>query len=206
MAGGDQEALAAYVSGGGGLVIYHAVINAFPGWREYNEMMGVGGWGGRTEKDGPYVYSRDGAVVRDMTPGPAGGQGASNPDKWIQPFQLVVREPAHPIMAGLPKVFMHSDDELYSRLRGPANNLTVLATAFSPPDKGGSGRHEPMLMAIGYGRGRVFHTTLGHCPPQCKSVAFIVTFQRAAEWAATGRVTQRVPDDFPGPDKPSVRQ
>ncbi len=35
---------------------------------------------------------------------------------------------------------------------------------------------------------------------------FIVTFQRGAEWAATGKVTQRVPDDFPGPDKPSLRE
>ena len=54
--------------------------------------------------------------------------------------------------------------------------------------------------------GRVFHTTLGHGPKQLGSVAFIATFQRGAEWAATGRVTQKVPDDFPTPDKPSIRE
>lgn len=203
---GTKKALVDYVSGGGGLMIYHVANNAFPDWKEYNEMMGVGGWNGRTEKDGPYIRWRDGKIVRDMTPGPAGGQGPFNPDKWFQPFQLIVREPNHPIAKGLPAVFMHSDDELYSRLRGPAKNLTVLATAFSPLDRGGTGEHEPMLMTIDYGKGRVFHTTLGHCPPQCKSVAFIVTFQRGAEWAATGKVTQKVPDDFPGPDKPSIRR
>ena len=100
---------------------------------------------------------------------------------------------------------MHAADELYSTLRGPAKNLTVLATAFADPATGGDGRDEPMLMTIAYGKGRVFHTTLGHAGVQLKSVAFIVTFQRGAEWAATGKVTQQVPADFPGPDRPSVR-
>jgi hypothetical protein len=51
----------------------------------------------------------------------------------------------------------------------------------------------------------VVQNALGHAPEQLKSVAFIVTFQRCAEWAATGKVTQKVPEDFPGPDKASVR-
>ncbi len=101
---------------------------------------------------------------------------------------------------------MHSADELYSRLRGPAKNLAVLATAFAAPDKRGTGNHEPSLMTILYGKGRVFHTALGHAGIQCRSVAFIATYQRGAEWAATGKVTQEVPDDFPGPDEPSVRE
>ena len=101
---------------------------------------------------------------------------------------------------------MHSADELYARLRGPAKNLTVLATAFADKKKGGTGNHEPMLMTIAYGKGRVFHTALGHAGAQCRSVAFIVTYQRGAEWAATGKVTQKIPDDFPGPDEPSVRK
>ena len=53
-------------------------------------------------------------------------------------------------------------------------------------------------MAIKYGQGRIFHTTLGHGPEQLRSVAFIATFQRGAEWAATGKVTQAVPRDFSG--------
>jgi uncharacterized protein len=37
-------------------------------------------------------------------------------------------------------------------------------------------------------------------------VGFIVTLQRGAEWAATGKVTQtKLPDDFPTPEKVSVR-
>ena len=117
----------------------------------------------------------------------------------------MVREPEHPITRGLPKAFMQSADELYCRLRGPAENVTVLATAFAPKAKGGTDENEPMLMTIGYGKGRVFWTALGHAGEQLKSVAFIATFQRGAEWAATGNVTQAVPADFPTADRPSVR-
>ena len=194
-----QQALLDYVKGGGGLVIYHFACAAFPQWKEFNEMIGLGGWGRRNEKDGPYIRWRDGEIVRDMSPGRGGGHGP------MQPFQLVIREPNHPITEGLPTKFMHVDDELYGWLRGPAKNLTVLATAFAPKDKGGSDEHEPLLFTVSYGKGRVFQNALGHTGKELKSVAFIVPFQRGVEWAATGKVSQKVPEDFPGPDKTSVR-
>ena len=194
-----REALEKYVSGGGGLVIYHSANNAFPEWKAFNEMAGLGGWGGRNEKDGPYVYWKEGKIVRDMTPGPGGSHGPQHE------FTIDVREPNHPITRGLPERFMHAADELYNRLRGPAKNMTVLATAFSPKEQRGTDRHEPMLMTIRHGKGRVFHTAFGHGPQQLRSVAFIATFQRGTEWAATGKVTQEIPADFPGPDKPVMR-
>jgi type 1 glutamine amidotransferase len=195
-----QDALVEYVKGGGGLVIYHFACAAFPNWKDYNEMIGLGGWGGRSEKHGPYVRWRDGKIVRDTTPGRGGNHGPS------QPFQLVVREPNHPITKGLPERFMHVSDELYGWLRGPAKNLTVLATAFAPKEKGGAGEHEPLLFTVEYGKGRVFQNALGHTPKELKSVAFITTFRRGTEWAATGKVTQKVPDDFPTAEKASVRE
>jgi type 1 glutamine amidotransferase len=195
-----KKALVDYVKGGGGLVIYHFACAAFPKWKEYNEMTGLGGWGGRNEKSGPYVRWRDGKAVRDYSPGRGGGHGPA------QPFQIVVRDPDHPITKGLPPKFMHVKDELYGWLRGPAKNLTVLATAFAPKEKGGSGENEPLLFTVQYGKGRVFFEALGHAPEQLKSVAFIVTLQRGAEWAATGKVTQKVPKDFPTADKASVRE
>src|SRR6185436_13348043 len=51
-----QAAFVDYVKGGGGFVVVHAANNAFGDWPEYNEMIGLGGWGGRNEKSGPYVY------------------------------------------------------------------------------------------------------------------------------------------------------
>ncbi|UCF13979.1 MAG: HEAT repeat domain-containing protein [Phycisphaerales bacterium] len=101
---------------------------------------------------------------------------------------------------------MHTKDELYSELRGPAKNVTVLATAYADPAKKGTGEHEPMLMTIRYSKGRVFHTALGHGVDQLRCIGFITTFQRGAEWAATGQVTRiEVPDDFPTADKVSLR-
>ena len=92
---------------------------------------------------------------------------------------------------------MHQSDELYAALRGPGESLTVLATGFSDPANRGTGFDEPLLMALSYGKGRVFHTTLGHDVTAMSSVDFIVTLQRGTEWAATGEVTQKVPADFP---------
>jgi uncharacterized protein len=60
-------------------------------------------------------------------------------------------------------------------------------------------------MTVKFGKGRVFHTTLGHDVAAMSCVGFITTFDRGAEWAATGKVTQKVPADFPGADKPSLR-
>ena len=189
-----------FVADGGGVVVFHAASNAFAKWKEFNEITGLGGWGRRNEKDGPYARWRDGKIVRDTTPGRGGGHGP------MQPFQLVIREPNHPITKGLPAEFMHVPDELYGWLRGPAKNLTVLATAFAPKAKGGSGEHEPLLFTVAYGDGRVFQNAMGHTPKELKSVAFIVPFQRGAEWAACGNVTQAVPKDIPGPDKANVRE
>ncbi|MDR2438955.1 MAG: ThuA domain-containing protein [Planctomycetaceae bacterium] len=189
-----------FVADGGGLVIYHAANNSFPNWKEYNEMCAIGGWGGRNEKSGPYLYIKDGKPVLDPSPGPGGHHGP----QWE--YLIEVQQPEHPIMKGLPKKFRHAKDELYDMLRGPAKNVTILATAFADKEKGGTGRDEPLLLVIDYGKGRVFHTCLGDNESQCKSVSFIITFLRGAEWAATGNVTIPVPDDMPGTDKPVFRQ
>ena len=188
-----------YVKNGGGLVAVHAADNAFPHWPAFNEMIGVGGWRDRNEAAGPFWYVRDGRVVSDDAPGAAGSHGIRTP------YAIDVREAQHPIMKGLPSRWMHQGDELYAHLRGPGKNMTVLATAFSDPANKGSGHDEPQLMTIAYGRGRVFHTTLGHDVNAMSSVDFVVTLQRGTEWAATGAVTQKVPASFPSATTVSYR-
>ena len=188
-----------YVGGGGGLVVVHAADNAFPKWPEYNLMIGTGGWRGRDEKSGPFWYFKDGKLVSDPSPGPAGRHGAR------LPFQVESRVSDHPITQGLPKVWMHAGDELYAGLRGPGENMTVLSTAYSDPANHGTGHDEPILMVIAYGRGRVFHTVMGHDLAALSCAGFITTYQRGTEWAATGKVTQKVPPDFPTADQISTR-
>jgi type 1 glutamine amidotransferase len=209
-----KQAFVEYVRNGGGLVVLHAADNAFPAWPEFNEMIGVGGWGGftpgysnRTQAFGPKIRWRDGKMVLDSdTPGTA--QHPSPHD-----FLMTVRAPEHPITKGLPASWLHANDELYSNLRGPAKNVTALVTATAPTTmQNGTGEHEPILMAISYGKGRVFHDTLGHVGATQKepitamnSVDYRVLLQRGTEWAATGNVTIPVPGDFPTAEKTSVR-
>ncbi len=181
-----------YVAGGGGFVTVHAANNAFSKWPEYNEIIGLGGWGQRDETSGPYIRFRDGKFVRDESPGRGGRHGQQHE------FVLDMRAPDHPIIAGLPSRWKHAKDELYDSLRGPAKNLTVLATAFSSKESSGTEEHEPLLMTINYGKGRAFHTALGHGTSALSGVGFHVTLQRGAEWAATGKVTLTdIPQDFP---------
>lgn len=194
-----KRQLEEYVSHGGGLVVVHGADNAFPDWPAFNQMTGIGGWRGRSEKSGPLWYFKDGKVVSDTSPGPAGSHGQR------LPFQVETQDPGHPIMKGLPRVWMHAADELYATLRGPGDNMTVLATAHSEPENKGTGRDEPMLMVLNYGKGRVFHTTMGHDAAALSCVGFITTLQRGTEWAATGKVTQKVPAHFPTANTSSVR-
>src|SRR5262245_25184126 len=188
-----------YVKDGGGFVAVHAADNAFPDWPAFNEMIGIGGWRNRTEKAGPFWYYKEGKLVSDNSPGNAGSHGARIP------FPVTTRDSEHPITKGLPKVWMHVADELYARLRGPGEDMTILATAYSPSDNKGTGYDEPILLVLTYGKGRIFHTTLGHDIPALSCVGFITTFQRGTEWAATGKVTQKVPSSFPTAETVSFR-
>lgn len=195
-----QRAFEQYMRGGGGFVVVHAANNAFGDWAEYNEIIGLGGWGGRNERSGPYVYlNAAGKLVRDTSAGRGGHHGRQHP------FQIIVRDDSHPVTQGMPRVWMHAKDELYDQLRGPADNMQVLATAYSSKEFGGTGRHEPMIFTVAYGQGRVFHTPMGHGDYSQECVGFITTLLRGSEWAATGEVTLPIPSDFPEQDKVSQR-
>jgi type 1 glutamine amidotransferase len=187
-----RSALEGYVRGGGGLVIIHAASNAFARWPEYNRMIGLGGWGGRDASAGAYLYLNErGQVVRSSEPGPAGHH-----EPELE-YTIDVRAPEHPIMRGMPRAWLHPRDEVYGFLRGPGVGVEVLASAFSGKTSEGTQRHEPVVMTIAYGAGRVFHTTLGHSSRALEGAGLRTLITRGTEWAATGAVTQPLPDDFP---------
>ncbi len=195
-----------YVSGGGGFVVHHSSDNAFTDWPAFNEMIGVGGWGGRDKAFGPILRWRDGQQIHDY----ATDGGAIHPKK--HDFTITLRDTTHPITRGMPREWMHAHDEIYSRLRGPIGSTRILATATADPSmRNGTGEHEPMLMTNYFGQGRIFHTTLGHVGinepqpiRQTQCVGYTVSLQRGAEWAATGSVTIPIPHHFPTADKASI--
>ena len=158
-------------------------------------MIGVGGWGGRNEKSGPWLYVKDGKLYRDTSAGNGGAHGPQHE------FVVEVQTPDHPITRGLPSRWLHAKDELYSRLRGPAENIQILASAKSDL----TSENEPNLMVLSYGKGRVFHTTLGHADYSMLCHDFFETLERGTEWVATGdvKLTAEVPEDFPTANKVS---
>jgi hypothetical protein len=180
-----------------GLVVVHAADNAFPNWPEWNEMIGLG-WRGNNFGE-RLILDASGSEVRvDKGKGPGAGHGAKHS------FRVTVRDREHPITKDMPPEWMHTADELYHGLRGPAVHMHVLATAYSDKSKGGTGEHEPMIWTLSYQKGRVFHTPMGHDVESMRCVGFQTTVARGTEWAATGNVTLAVPNNFPGPDKVSA--
>ena len=69
------------------------------------------------------------------------------------PVNWVDRE--HPISRGLDESFL-ANDELYHKL-DLLPNTKVLATAYSAPETGGTGRSEPIIWMAPFGAGRTVH-------------------------------------------------
>ncbi len=169
-----ERALTEFVDSGKGLVIYHFSLAAFSGWKEWEEMSG-GNW---RPNNGHHSPPHD--------------------------FQLTVRVPDHPIMRGMPEKFPQTHDELYANLKWQQDRsrYQVLATAWDDhvlyPGKArqptpGAGLDHPMLWVTERGKGRIFVTALGHDAGAVQTPAFVATFSRGAEWAATGSVTIALP-------------
>jgi mono/diheme cytochrome c family protein/glucose/arabinose dehydrogenase len=197
-----EEGFTKFVREGGGVLVIHAANNCFTDWPEYNEMIGLGwrkpGFGKMVTVD-----PETGKAVESGS-----DQGTGHGAK--HPFKVTVRAPEHPVMKGLPKVWLHAKDELYHRLRGSAQNLTVLSSAYSDPKTGGSGNHEPITHEQTFGKGRVIVTTMGHFWPgdvdrkSLHCLGFQTIVARAAEYLATGKVTLPVPEGFPAEDEEKI--
>jgi type 1 glutamine amidotransferase len=171
-----ERGFLAAVSAGAGVAVIHAANNAFPGFVEYEKLVGH--------------------LWRDGT-----GHGK------FHEFDLKILDRDHPITRGLGEIRRHPD-ELYHGLQNPQNAThSILAVAHSSIESGGSGKDEPMITAGSYGRGRVFHTPLGHVWRKVEDTRrsqddpqFHRLLVRGCEWAATGDVADSWIDLFNGKD------
>jgi hypothetical protein len=186
-----QIALEQYLSGGGGLYIFHSANNAFPEWHEYNRMIGLG-W--RKKDFGPAIQIVDDETILI----PAGEGGNTGHGKRID--AVITRINDHPIHQGLPQQWLAADLEIYRYARGPAENLTVISYANEPQTR----INFPIEWVVQYGEGRVYNATYGHhwhtqkeTPAGIRCVAFQAIFKRAIHWLAQREIDASVPDYFP---------
>jgi type 1 glutamine amidotransferase len=92
-------------------------------------------------------------------------------------FTVRVTDHNHPITAGL--IDFETNDELYTCLAG-STPIQTLALATSSVD----GKDYPMAIALKVGKGRIFHSPLGHDVPALSIPAVGQLFRRATAWAA----------------------
>lgn len=172
----SEHALGSAIQAGLGFVVVHGA--SYP----FGEMEVLADHHRRTgifEQPWPDYFEMIGA--KWVKGPPKSGHGK----RHVFDVKFVDRE--HPIAKGMAASFPISD-ELYHRLK-LKKGIHILATAYSDPATGGTGRDEPILWTLRYGKGRVFHTTLGHDLGAMVAPGFVTTFARGAEWAATGKVT-----------------
>ncbi len=90
-------------------------------------------------------------------------------------FEVEVIDKEHPITRGIAS--FKTTDEKYSNLK-LQDNIHVLAHAMQ------DGKPQPLLFVSDYGKGRMFHTALGHDLNAMKTPEFAETLVRGTVWAA----------------------
>ncbi|WP_303315954.1 ThuA domain-containing protein [Flavivirga abyssicola] len=186
-----QKEMEEYLRSGGGLYILHSANNAFPDWEAYNLMIGLG-W--RSKEAGVALQINEGEeVIRiPVGKGKSTYHGPRNDE-------IIYTLNDHSINKDFPKKWKTPNMELYKYARGPAKNMTMLSYA---KDKE-TNINWPVEWVISYGKGRVYNSSMGHLwkgdiyPLSYRCVGFQTTLIRAAEWLATGKVSYKVPNNFP---------
>lgn len=194
-----RKHLEKFVSGGGGLYIFHSANNSFADWPEYNRMIGMG-W--RDKNFGKAITINDDQSMKIIEPGQ--GENTSHGNRIDA---LTTRIGDHPIQKDLPRSWVYADIEVYTHARGPLENVTVLS--YAKDEK--YGLNFPVEWVIKYGKGNVYNSSLGHFwsdqenPPGMRCAAFQTEMYRAIQWLAKRKVDTSVPDDFPGTETVSLR-
>jgi type 1 glutamine amidotransferase len=207
-----ENALAEFVRSGKGLVAVHGANWAFSGLvvlADHHVPTGI------MEPAWPEYKSMIGGVWSDQDP--ASGHGKRHT------FLVKISDLHNPITAGLPGTF-EADDELYHNMH-MSEGVHILATAYddlkykipqaqkpaNPTnwphlDFNPTGKDEPMLWTVSYGRGRTVYTALGHDVKAMGMPGFSTIFVRSVEWAATGAVREPEPEFRSWAEPPAHQQ
>jgi len=110
-----------------------------------------------------------------------------NGHPWTQSFTLDVLEPDHPAVRHLGSTWRWHDEVYQFRdlrpdarvlLRARDDEFDLTVAGAQRPAYG-----FPLSWCFAEGDGRVFSTTLGHCPAACESVAYLRHLEGGLAWA-----------------------
>jgi type 1 glutamine amidotransferase len=102
----------------------------------------------------------------------------------ISRVKVTIRDREHPITRELNDFFIL--DELWINAE---QNASFNVLGWAENTEGDSGE-QPAIMVGHYGKGRIFHTILGHDVTALRNPGFQSLLLRAAEWASSGRVSE----------------
>ncbi len=119
--------------------------------------------------------------------------GAWVENTWHGPpgqVEVVIENQKHPITKGLRD--FETFDELWFNAE-LNKDFQVLGSALNDTVLSGELEKQPAISVFNFGKGRIFHTILGHDVRAMKNIGFQTLILRGAEWVATAKVTQKLP-------------
>ncbi|NJN26630.1 MAG: hypothetical protein HC819_11940 [Cyclobacteriaceae bacterium] len=119
--------------------------------------------------------------------------GDSTGHSAASPHKIVIKDNTHPVTRGMTDFWI--TDELWVNA-GINAELHILAESFSDTTNAGRVVMEPVMHWKEVGKGRVFHSILGHDDRAMKNTAWQTLLLRGTEWAATANVTIALPPDL----------
>lgn len=184
----SEAAVEKFVASGKGLVAIHNASYAFSGL----EVRGDSVYGvsrANAGKDGRRPAPRFTGIVEPAWPEFTKMIGAWWEDPKLRKahaprhiFSVRFTGRAHPIARGLPETFQ-ANDELYHNMN-LRPDARVIATAYDDPARGGTGKDEPMIWTVNYGKGQTVFLAIGHDTLAMAEPGFQTVFTRGVEWAA----------------------
>lgn len=109
------------------------------------------------------------------------------------PTQIIIENNRHPVTNGMSGFFIF--DELWINA-AKNEKFEILGSATNEEISAKGIENQPAIMVSEYGKGRIFHTILGHDVRAMRNTGFQTLLLRATEWAATGEVTQNLPQEL----------
>jgi type 1 glutamine amidotransferase len=115
-----------------------------------------------------------------------GGQWVAHPGNIID-YTVDVTKPDDPIMQGIPKSFPYHSEQYYMHM-DPSVEVLATTTFSGEHAAWTKGVVMPVVWKRIYGKGRVFHSTLGHRAAEFEVKEMATIMRRGLNWAARPEV------------------